>query len=103
MAEHEFAGRSARHGYVVLVHEADPSSANLVVDALIPLAGDDPIEGGPATTRSQSPFTKLLVPSLQTTKTKTPGTKNTPEQKHHCKQWLLVPSKPSARLNPRQL
>jgi len=48
----------------VLVHETDPWDADLLVDALLPLARYDPIQDGPAAARSQSPFTKLSVPSL---------------------------------------
>src|SRR3990172_7282421 len=72
----------------VLVDETDARDANLLVDALVPLARNDPVHDGPAAARSQRLFTKLSVPSLQTTKP--------------LQAAASLPVRPSARLNPRR-
>src|SRR5262249_26010538 len=53
----------------LLVHEADPLRADLLVDSLIPLARYLPVEIRPTAARSQKPFIKLSASSLYTTKT----------------------------------
>jgi len=48
----------------VLVHEANALRADLLVDALVPLARNLPVEVGPAAAWSQRPFIKLPASSL---------------------------------------
>ena len=59
-----FLRRGDPHLSAVLVHEADAWHADLLVDALVPLARNDPVHDGPAAARSQRPFIKLSASSL---------------------------------------
>ena len=48
----------------LLVDQADALRADLLVDSLVPLARDLPVEIRPAAARSQRPFIKLSASSL---------------------------------------
>ncbi len=48
----------------LLVDQADTLRADLLVDSLVPLARDVPVEIRPAAARSQRPFIKLSASSL---------------------------------------